>query len=82
MNENIKNNYTIVRTYHVCVGLHKSGTTWVNSYIHKKYRKIGMTIFDSNNRYTELFGDNDDSFFYNVSKQDRIKFLEHCRLII
>ena len=79
MNENIKINYILPRKgYHVLLGLHKSGTTWVNSYIHKKYRKIGMTM-PPNNRYTELFGNNDDDYFYNVSIQDRIKFLEHCR---
>ena len=79
MNDGFKINYILPRkSYHVCVGLHKSGTTWVNSYIHKKYRKIGMTM-PPNNRYTELFGNNDDDYFYNVSIQDRIKFLEHCR---
>ena len=38
------------------ISLHKSGSTWVFSYIHKHYRKRGITM-PPNNLYSEFFVD-------------------------
>ena len=38
----------------ILISLHKSGSTWVFSYIHKYYRKLGITM-PPNNLYSEFF---------------------------
>ena len=38
----------------ILISLHKSGSTWVFSHIHKHYRKMGMTM-PPNNLYSEFF---------------------------
>jgi len=42
------------KEYPMLITLHKSGSTWVNAYIHKKMRKLGMTP-PPKNLYTEFF---------------------------
>ena len=37
--------------YPILISLHKSGSTWVNSFIHKRYRHIGLTP-----QFVEQFG--------------------------
>ena len=38
------------------ISLHKSGSTWVQSYIHKKYRSFGVTL-PPRNLYNEFLTD-------------------------
>lgn len=64
------------------ISLHKSGSTWVQSYIHKKYRQFGVT-FPPTNLYNEFFTfrnheDNEPNFVQNSFVQ-RIKLLEALR---
>jgi hypothetical protein len=44
----------VVKDYPLLISLHKSGSTWVFSYIHKHYRKRGITM-PPNNFYSEFF---------------------------
>ena len=44
----------LIRDYPLLISLHKSGSTWVFSYIHKHYRKRGITM-PPNNFYSEFF---------------------------
>lgn len=69
------------KKYPVLISLHKAGSTWVNSFIHKLYRKIGVTL-PPNNNYTEIFGDlHDPSKAFNpLNYNERIKLLEKLRL--
>jgi hypothetical protein len=48
------------------ISLHKSGSTWVFSYIHKHYRKRGITM-PPNNFYSEFFVD--DPYFSHRMKR-------------
>ena len=50
----------LIRDYPLLISLHKSGSTWVFSYIHKHYRKRGITM-PPNNFYSEFFVD--DPYF-------------------
>ena len=62
--------------------MHKSGSTWINSYIHKKFRKIGLTA-PPRNLYTEFFPgrkkENMDHIFHQRTDQERIELLERLR---
>ena len=68
--------------YPILISLHKSGSTWVNSFIHKRYRRIGLTTPPSN-LYTEFFclnqSDNRDHKFVQRTDEERIALLEHLR---
>ena len=66
------------------ISLHKSGSTWVFSYIHKHYRKRGITM-PPNNFYSEFFVD-DPYFshkikneFFKRSSEERFALLELLR---
>lgn len=64
------------------ISLHKSGSTWVHSYIHKKYRRFGVTLPPSN-LYSEFFTTEDrednDHDFVKQPILNRIKLLEDLR---
>ena len=71
--------------YPILISLHKSGSTWVNSFIHKRYRRIGLTP-PPRNLYTEFFcrdkegdGENPDHIFVRKTDEERIALLEHLR---
>ena len=68
--------------YPILISLHKSGSTWINSYIHKRYRRIGAT-FPPNNLYTEMFCNgrqqNLGHKFVQRSYKERIELLEKLR---
>ena len=73
------------RKYPILISLHKSGSTWVNSFIHKRYRQIGLTP-PPRNLYTEFFcrdkegdGENPDHIFVRKTDEERIALLEHLR---
>ena len=68
------------KNYPVLISLHKAGSTWVNSFIHKRYRQIGVTM-PPNNSYTEFFGGiSSDVHFNSLNYNERIKLLEKLRL--
>ena len=72
------------------ISLHKSGSTWVQSYIHKKYRRFGVTLPPSN-LYSEVFTlrnhedkdhvyhEDKDHIFLKWSNQKRIALLKDLR---
>ena len=66
------------------ISLHKSGSTWVQSYIHKAYRRFGVTLPPSN-LYNEFFTDRFDRFednknvFVKWSNEKRIALLKDLR---
>ena len=71
------------------ISLHKSGSTWVFSYIHKLYRKMGLTL-PPNNMYSEFFydyidgaddfvEDNVKNEFIKRSFEERFALLESLR---
>ena len=65
------------------ISLHKSGSTWVQSYIHKKYRQFGVT-FPPSNLYNEFFtfrnkDEMNEPDFVQNSFVQRIKLLEDLR---
>ena len=68
--------------YPILISLHKSGSTWVNSFIHKRYRRIGLTP-PPRNLYTEFFcnnrGENREHIFVRKTDEERIALLEHLR---
>ena len=68
--------------YPLLISMHKSGSTWINSYIHKKFRKIGLTA-PPRNLYTEFFPgrkkENMDHIFHQRTDQERIELLERLR---
>jgi len=68
--------------YPILISLHKSGSTWVNSFIHKRYRRIGATL-PPNNLYTEFFCGSrrvlKDKTFVQRTDKERIALLEHLR---
>ncbi len=46
--------YKFPKKFSQLISLHKSGSTWVFSYIHKQFRKMGITM-PPNNLYSEFF---------------------------
>ena len=68
--------------YPILISLHKSGSTWVNSFIHKRYRRIGLTP-PPRNLYTEFFcnrrRENTEHIFTQKTNKERIALLEHLR---
>ena len=68
--------------YPILISLHKSGSTWINSFIHKRYRRIGLTT-PPRNLYTEFFckrkAENRDHLFVRRNDKERIALLEHLR---
>ena len=68
--------------YPILISLHKSGSTWINSFIHKRYRRIGLTT-PPRNLYTEFFCSgrnlNNDKAFVQRNDKERIALLEHLR---
>jgi len=54
------------------ISLHKSGSTWVFSYIHKYYRQMGITM-PPNNIYSEFFTSNQFKNNGNILKNEFIK---------
>ena len=58
------------------ISLHKSGSTWVFSYIHKVYRARGITMPPSN-LYSEFF--TNEERFKNHSKGNKIILLQKLR---
>ena len=71
--------------YPILISLHKSGSTWVNSFIHKRYRHIGLTP-PPRNLFTEFFiskskrrNQNKEHKFVQKTDEERIALLEHLR---
>ena len=71
--------------YPILISLHKSGSTWINSFIHKRYRRIGLTP-PPRNPYTELFCNgrmsidmDKNKLFAQRTDKERIALLEHLR---
>ena len=68
--------------YPILISLHKSGSTWINSFIHKRYRRIGLTT-PPRNLYTEFFcknrGENREHKFVQKTDEERIALLEQLR---
>ena len=58
------------------ISLHKSGSTWVFSYIHKVYRARGITMPPSN-LYNEFF--TNEERFKDISNDNKIALLEQLR---
>ena len=82
------NEYINYKEFPMLISLHKSGSTWINAYIHKRYRKLGMTT-PPKNLYTEFFthpryrNDNRNiehvRKFLNKNYKERIALLEQLR---
>ena len=55
-NKSVYDDFKIARKANcpILISLHKSGSTWVFSYIHKYYRRMGITM-PPNNLYSEFF---------------------------
>jgi len=70
------------KRYVQLISLHKSGSTWVQSYIHKKYRQFGVTLPPSN-LFNEFFSvrnhEDDEHAFMRGSNQKRIALLKDLR---
>ena len=71
--------------YPILISLHKSGSTWVNSFIHKRYRHIGLTA-PPRNLFTEFLiskskrrNQNKEHKFVQKTDEERIALLEHLR---
>ena len=71
--------------YPLLISMHKSGSTWINSYIHKKFRKKGLTA-PPRNLYSEFFPgrlnrhkENLNHIFLKPSYNERIELLERLR---
>ena len=68
--------------YPILISLHRSGSTWINSFIHKRYRRIGLTT-PPRNLYTEFFcknrGENREHKFVQRTDEERIALLEQLR---
>ena len=65
------------------ISLHKSGSTWVQSYIHKKYRRFGVTLPPSN-LYNEFLTNGNrkedtDHIFVTRTNTKRIELLKQLR---
>ena len=65
------------------ISLHKSGSTWVQSYIHKKYRSFGVTL-PPRNLYNEFLTNGNrkedtDHIFVTRSNTKRIELLKQLR---
>ena len=71
------------------ISLHKSGSTWVQSYIHKAYRRFGVTL-PPKNLYNEFFTEGDwgrgtpirenrNDVFVKWSNQKRIDLVKQLR---
>jgi len=80
----------VVKDYPLLISLHKSGSTWVFSYIHKHYRKKGITM-PPNNFYSEFFNNHTSELdfthkinpleneFIKWSSEERFALLELLR---
>ena len=80
----------VVKDYPLLISLHKSGSTWVFSYIHKHYRKRGITM-PPNNFYSEFFNNHTSELdfthkinpleneFIKWSSEERFALLELLR---
>ncbi len=68
--------------YPLLISMHKSGSAWINSYIHKRFRGIGLTA-PPRNLYTEFFPgrlkENMNHIFNKPSDSERIELLEKLR---
>ena len=68
--------------YPILITVHKSGSTWINSFIHKRYRRIGATLPPSQ-LYTEMFCSSRrtllDKTFVQRTDKERIELLEKLR---
>jgi hypothetical protein len=64
------------------ISLHKSGSTWVQSYIHKAYRRFGVTLPPSN-LFNEFFSKttpaDENPALMRGSNEKRIKLLKQLR---
>jgi len=56
----------------ILISLHRSGSTWVFSYIHKYYRSMGITM-PPNNLYSEFFADEPEPYFSHKIENEFIK---------
>ena len=61
--------------YPILISLHKSGSTWINSFIHKRYRRIGATL-PPRNQYTEFFCKN-----RGENKKHKLSYLKQLNLL-
>ena len=68
--------------YPILISLHKSGSTWINSFIHKRYRRIGL-VPPPTLLYTEFFCSSrrtlKDKTFVQRTDKERIALLEQLR---
>ena len=72
--------YVLNKTYPILVSLHKAGSTWVNSFIHKKYRHMrGGLVNKATNDFTEYFSIDKTSYFKDIDYEERIALLEKLR---
>ena len=72
--------YVLNKRYPILVSLHKAGSTWVNSFIHKKYRHMrGGLVNKATNDFTEYFSIDKTSYFKDIDYEERIALLEKLR---